>query len=67
MKVENTPDMIARALRETGSVELAVIEIGRMPPAICHGLRTLSIPVVCIDVRQAHQSLKALERTRRSS
>jgi hypothetical protein len=31
MKVKSAPDMIARALRETGSVELAVIE-----QAACH-------------------------------
>ena len=61
MKVESSPDMIAHALREAGSVERAVIETGRMSPAICHGLRALGIPVVCIDARQAHQSLKALK------
>ncbi|MEJ8574144.1 IS110 family transposase [Microbaculum marinum] len=31
-----------------------------MSPAICHGLRALGVPVVCIDARQAHQSLKAM-------
>lgn len=61
MKVESAPAMIARALREAGGVERAVIETGRMSPAICHGLRALGIPVVCIDARQAHQSLKALK------
>lgn len=61
MNVESAPAMIAYALREAGGVERAVIEIGRMLPAICHGLRALGIPVVCIDVRQAHQSLKALK------
>lgn len=61
MKVESAPDMIAHALREAGGVERAVIETGRMSPAICHGLRALGIPVVCIDARQAHQSLKALK------
>ncbi len=61
MKVESRPDMIAYALREVGDVERAVIETGRMSPAICHGLRALDIPIVCIDARQAHQSLKALK------
>lgn len=61
MKVESSPDMIAGALREAGRVERAVIETGRRSPAICHGLRALGIPVVCIDARQAHQSLKALK------
>jgi hypothetical protein len=34
-------------LRENGRVELAVIETGRMSPAICHRLRALGIPVDC--------------------
>lgn len=38
-----------------------MIETGRMSPAICHGLRALGIPIVCIDARQAHQSLKVLK------
>ncbi|MER9664087.1 transposase [Mesorhizobium sp. M0159] len=33
----------------------------RMSPAICHGLQALGVRVVCIDARQAHQSLKALK------
>lgn len=61
MKVESTPAMIAQALHEVRGVERAVIETGRMSPAICHGLRSLGVPVVCIDARQAHQSLKALK------
>ena len=47
MKVESAAEMIARALRENGRVELAVIETGRMSPAICHRLRALGIPVDC--------------------
>ena len=61
MKVESAPDQIACALNRVGDVERAVIESGRMSPAICHGLRALDVPVVCIDARQAHQSLKALK------
>ena len=53
MKVESVSDVIACALREAGCVERAVIETGRMTPAICHGLRALGVPVVCIDARQA--------------
>src|SRR3546814_17760249 len=44
-----------------GPIERAVIETGRMSPAICLGLRELGVPVVCIDARQAHQSLKAMK------
>jgi transposase len=64
MKVESAPDMIARALDEVGGIERAAIETGRMSPAICHGLRALGVPVVCIDARRAHQSLKALKANR---
>ena len=41
-------------------IERAVIETGRMSPTICLGLRELGVPVMCIDARQAHQSLKAM-------
>ena len=60
-KVESTPEAIAALLKRYGPIERAVIETGRMSPAICLGLRDLSIPVVCIDARQAHQSLKAMK------
>jgi transposase len=61
VKVESAPDKIACALARVGDIERAVIESGRMSPAVCHGLRALGVPVVCIDARQAHQSLKALK------
>jgi transposase len=61
MKVDSVPDRIAHALREIGGIEREVIETGRMSPAICHGLRYLGVPIVCIDARQAHPSLKALK------
>lgn len=61
VKVDSVPDMIARALDDVGGVERAVIETGRMSPAVCHGLQVLGVPFVCIDARQAHQSLKALK------
>ena len=35
---ESTPDAIADALRRHGPIERAVIETGRMSPAICLGL-----------------------------
>jgi len=60
-KVESSPEAIAMMLERYGPVERAVIETGRMSPAICLGLRELGIPVVCIDARQAHQSLKAMK------
>ena len=57
-KVDSAPEAIAETLKRYGSVARTVIETGRMSPAICHGLRELGVPVVCIDARQAHQSLR---------
>jgi len=53
--------LIERTKGGTNTVFLSVIETGRMSPAICLGLRELSVPIVCIDARQAHQSLKAMK------
>ena len=55
--VESTPGAIAATLARHGSMERAVIETGRMSPAVALGLRELGVAVVCIDARQAHQSL----------
>jgi transposase len=60
-KVESSPEAIATMLERYGPVERAVIETGRMSPAICLGLRELGVPIVCVDARQAHQSLKAMK------
>jgi transposase len=59
--VESTPASIAAALERHGPVERAVIETGRMTPSIALGLRELGVAIVCIDARQAHQSLKAMK------
>ena len=48
-------------LKRHREIERAVIEKGRMSPSICLVLRELGVPVVCIDARQAHQSLKAMK------
>jgi len=63
-KVVSSPEAISMILERYGPIERAVIETGRMSPAICLGLRELGVPVVCIDARQAHQSLKAMKATR---
>ncbi len=60
-KIESFPEAIAMMLERYGPIERAVIETGRMSPAICLGLRELGVAVVCIDARQAHQSLKAMK------
>lgn len=59
--VESTPEAIAGALERYGPIERAVIETGRMTPSIALGLRELGVAIVCIDARQAHQSLKAMK------
>jgi transposase len=59
--VDSTPEAIATALARYGPVERAVIETGRMSPAVALGLRELGVAIVCIDARQAHQSLKAMK------
>jgi transposase len=60
-KVASSPEAIADMLDRYDPIARAVIETGRMSPAICHGLRELAVPLVCIDARQAHQSLKAMK------
>lgn len=60
-KVESSPAAIADMLDRHAPLARAVIETGRMSPAICHGLREMGVPLVCIDARQAHQSLKAMK------
>jgi len=59
--VDSTPKAIAAALERYGPVERAVIETGRMTPSVALGLRELGVAIVCIDARQAHQSLKAMK------
>lgn len=59
--VDSTPEAIAAELERHGAVERAVIETGRMTPSIALGLRELGVAIVCIDARQAHQSLKAMK------
>jgi transposase len=60
-KVASSPGAIADMLDRYDPIARAVIETGRMSPAICHDLRELGVPLVCIDARQAHQSLKAMK------
>ena len=59
--VDSIPETIAGALTGIGTIERVVIETGRMSPAICLGLKQLGVAIVCVDARQAHQSLKAMK------
>lgn len=60
-KVASDPQSIADALSKAGPIERAVIESGRMTPAICRGLKRLGVNIVCIHAHQAHLSLKAMK------
>ena len=57
--VDSTSEAIAAVLERYGPIERAVIETGRMSPSVALGLRELGVAIICIDARQAHQSLKA--------
>jgi transposase len=59
--VNSTPEAIAAALARYHPIERAVFETRRMSPAVALGLRELGLAIVCIDARQAHQSLKAMK------
>ena len=58
--VDSSAVSIAEALAKVRSLDRTVLETGRMSGAICLGLMELGVPIVGIDTRQAHQSLKAM-------
>ena len=45
-KIDSSPEALALMLERHGPIERAVVETGRMSPAICLGLRELGVPVV---------------------
>ena len=51
---------IAAELAKVPTVQRIVFETGRMATTLYHGLNALSLPVVCIESRHAHQALKSL-------
>lgn len=59
--VDSTPEAIAAMLKRHGPMERAVIETRRTTPWVALGPRDLGVAIVCIDARQAHQSLKAMK------
>src|SRR5215468_7433009 len=59
-KVASTPASIAAALARVPACRRVLFETGRMAPMLYHGLSRLGLPVVCIESRQAYQSLKSL-------
>jgi transposase len=56
----SSPEAIATALAAAPSCPRVVFETGRMAPMLHHGLAKLGVPVVCIESRQAYQTLKTL-------
>ena len=59
-KSESTAAAIAIELSKAPSCRRIVFETGRMAPILFHGLSQLSLPVVCVESRQAYQALKSL-------
>lgn len=59
-KVPSTPADIAQELAKAPACRRVVFETGRMAPALFHGLAEHSVPVVCVESRQAYQALKSL-------
>jgi transposase len=59
-KSESTAAAIAVELAKAPSCRRIVFETGRMAPILFHGLSQLSLPVVCVESRQAYQALKSL-------
>jgi transposase len=59
-KVASMPVDIAAALARAPACRQVVFETGRMAPMLHHGLTACSVPVVCIESRQARQALKSL-------
>jgi transposase len=57
---ESTAAAIAIELSKAPSCRRIVFETGRMAPILFHGLSQLSLPVVCVESRQAYQALKSL-------
>jgi len=51
---------IAAELAKAPTVQRIVFETGRMATTLYHSLNALSLPVVCIESRHAHQALKSL-------
>jgi len=59
-KTASTAGAIAVELSKAPSCRRIVFETGRMAPILFHGLSQLSLPVVCVESRQAYQALKSL-------
>ena len=54
-KAASTPADIAQELAKAPACRRVVFETGRMAPVLFHGLAEHSVPVVCVESRQAYQ------------
>ena len=59
-KVASTPADIAQELKKAAACRQVVFETGRMASMLFHGLADHGVPVVCVESRQAYQTLKSL-------
>ncbi len=59
-KASSVPKAIVAFLAGGPICTKVVFETGRMAPMLHHGLTLLSVPVVCVESRQAYQALKSL-------
>jgi transposase len=60
VKAATSTAAIAAELAKAPAVQRIVFETGRMATTLYHGLKALSLPVVCIESRHAFQALKSL-------
>ena len=59
-KTTSLPEAIAETLAKAPPCKRVVFETGRMAPMLYHGLEALDVPVICIESRQAYETLKTL-------
>ena len=59
-KAASSPAAIAAELGKAPACRRVIFETGRMAPALHHGLTALGVPVICVESRQAYQTLKTL-------